>query len=325
MKLHDQIAEVCIVKKMSRSTARVYQRWALEFLKFHRRPDGTWRHPSEIKEPEVERFLTHLAIRRRLAASSQNQALCAILFLYREVLRLDIGSLDAVRAKKSQYIPSVLSRDEVGRLLANVPPSHRLGAGLLYGSGLRISEVFNLRIKDVDMDRGTLHVRQSKGAKDRMTMLDRSLYGRIESQIRTVESFQRHDTQAGLAAAILPHAFGTKCPAARSDLGWYFLFASHRLSRHPESGQIGRHHMQDSGLRSAIGRAQRAANIRKRVTPHTLRHSFATHLIESGASLNQVQKLLGHAKVTTTEIYLHCTESPSSVLASPLDRLPEAG
>lgn len=321
MKLLDQIVARCDVKRYAANTAKAYRRWVEKYLLWIKRQRGEWVHPRDLDENDLTLWLTYLARKRNVAASTQNQALQAVLFLYREVLGISIGNVDAVRAKRSVYIPTVLAEVEVRRLLDQLRGTDRLACELMYGAGLRISEVFNLRIKDVDLNRMKIHVRQSKQSKDRMTMLPPSAVHAVRTQRDRVLEWYAEDVSDGCNRVELPGAFARKSPTASGSANWYWLFCSPVRSHHPTEKWLGRYHMQHSGVQDSIGPAAARAGIPKRVTCHTLRHSFATHLLESGASITQVQELLGHSDVRTTQIYLHCTKSPSLSVVSPLERI----
>ena len=321
MKILDQVTELCRVKHYSPNTAKTYRRWAETFLRWVRVQRGEWVHPLQLETADVEAWLTHLAIRERVAASTQNQALSAVLFLFREVVGIELGNLDAVRAKRGTFIPSVLHETEVRELLSYLHGTDRLACELMYGAGLRVSEVFALRIKDVDLTRRTIHVRQSKGAKDRMTMLPTSAIHTVRSQRDLVRGLHTDDVADGCNRVELPGAFARKSSMSSGSLNWYWLFCSRERSRNPDHGWIGRYHLQPSTVQRSIVLAAARAGIQKRVTCHTLRHSFATNVLENGASVEQVRGLLGHADIRTTQKYLHCTKSPALSIASPLERI----
>jgi integron integrase len=273
---------------------------------------------------EVETFLTYLAVDGRVSASTQTQALCAILFLYKQVLRIDLPHLDAVRAKRPKRLPVVLSRDEVRRLLAAVDGSHglyRLMAGLMYGSGLRLMECCRLRVKDVDYDRRQLVIREAKGDKDRAVPLAEAACEPLCRQIAWRAELHEADVSRGQGRVDLPTALERKLPSAAYELGWQFVFASERISRCPRTGRPGRHHLHESAIGAAVSRAARSSVLRKRVTCHSLRHSFATHLLESGSDIRTVQELLGHKYVSTTMIYTHVLQRGACGVISPLDAL----
>lgn len=321
MKLLDQINERCRVKKYSPNTAKTYRKWAADFLRWVKRERGEWVHPLQLGTSDVEAFLTHLATRQRVAASTQNQALSALLFLFREVVGLEVGDLNAMRAKRSTFIPTVLDQSEVRELLSYLHGTDRLACELMYGAGLRVSEVFALRIKDVDLIRQTIHVRQSKGAKDRLVMLPPSSIKSIRQQSAHVRGIYDQDVVDGCNRVELPGAFHRKSLTASGSLNWYWLFVSPVRSRQPVDGWLGRYHLQPSGVQRSIRLAALQAGIRKRVTCHTLRHSFATNVLENGASVEQVRDLLGHSDIRTTQKYLHCTRSPTLTVVSPLERI----
>ena len=321
MKILDQITECCRVKKYSPNTAKTYRKWAEDFLRWIRGERGEWVHPLQLGTEDVEAFLTHLATRQRVAASTQNQALSALLFLFRSVVDVDIGDLNAVRAKRSQFIPSVLDQTEVRELLSYLHGTDRLACELMYGAGLRVSEVFELRIKDVDLTRRTIHVRQSKGAKDRMVMLPTPAIHAVRTQRDLVRDLHADDVRDGCNRVELPGAFHRKSATASGSLNWYWLFCSRERSRHPTEGWLGRYHLQPSTVQRSIVLAAARAGIHKRVTCHTLRHSFATNVLENGGSIEQVRDLLGHSDIRTTQKYLHCTRSPALSVVSPLERI----
>jgi integron integrase len=320
MKLLDQIDHACTVKKYSRKTAKAYRGWVNRFLLFLKTDAGEWVHPKDVGADEVEKFLEHLAVRERVAASTQNQALCALLFLYKNIIRKEIGKLNAVRAKRGKFLPTVLSPDEVRSLLNQLSGTDLLACQIMYGAGLRVSEVFSLRIKDVDFGNRVIHVRQSKGAKDRKVMLPPACTTGLQRQIAYVEQLHAEDRELGLNRVELPAAFARKSSSATGNILWYWVFCSAVRSQHPTEKWTGRYHLQESGVQKSIKLAAARAGIRKRVTPHTLRHSFATHLLESGASIEQVRDLLGHEDIRTTQIYTHCTQPASLSVASPLER-----
>jgi integron integrase len=271
-------------------------------------------------KPEIEAFLTYLAVDRRVAASTQNQALNAILFLYRDVLDVNLPWLDdVVRAKRPERIPEVLSTQEVARLLAQIDGTYKLMASLLYGSGLRLMEALRLRVKDVDFDYRQIVVRNGKGAKDRVTPLPSSLEEKLKTQIDKVVAQHREDLKAGYGSVYLPYALAEKYPNAQRELAWQYVFPSNQLSRDPHSGEKRRHHLNEKGLQQAVKLAVRRAGINKKASCHTLRHSFATHLLERGNDIRTVQELLGHKNVQTTMLYTHVLKRGGRGVISPLD------
>ena len=314
-RLLDQVRAAIAARHYSRRTERAYVDWIVRYIEFHHR-----RHPREMSEREVTAYLSHLATERQVAASTQNQALAALLFLYREVLGLDLPWLnDVVRAKRSVRIPVVLSRDEVAALLRQLDGTPHLVALLMYGSGLRLLEAMQLRIKDVDFQRRELTVRHGKGAKDRRTMLPSRLNAPLHEQIERVLRQHQDDVLRGAGYVALPLAFAQKNPAAARDPGWQWLFPATRWHRDRETGQRRRHHLHESVVQEAIRNARRAAGLTKPATSHTLRHSFATHLLESGYDIRTIQELLGHTDVTTTMIYTHVLNKGGRGVRSPLD------
>jgi integron integrase len=298
-------------------TEQAYLHWIKRFVWFHDK-----RHPRELGAAEVTRFLTHLAREREVSASTQNQALSALLFLYGPVLGIELPWMkDIERAKRPLRVPVVLTRDEVRALLAQLDGSKWLMAALLYGAGLRLRECLKLRIKDVDAGYGQITVRDGKGGKDRVTMLPAGLVEPLRSHLARVKDLHERDLAQGYGEAWLPDALARKYPRAGYQWGWQFLFPSRKLATDPRSGAIRRHHVFDDVLPRAIGEAARRAGIAKPVGCHTLRHSFATHLLESGYDLRTVQELLGHSDVSTTMIYTHVLNRGGRAVESPLDRL----
>ena len=318
-KLLDQVRDVLRAKHYSYRTEQAYVHWIRRFILFHGK-----RHPCDMNAVEIEAFLTHLAVARSVSASTQTQALCALLFLYKHVLRIDLPPLDAVRAKRPKRLPVVLSRDEVRQLLDAVEGArgiYGVMAGLMYGAGLRLMECCRLRVKDVDVDRRQLIVREAKGDKDRAVPLPESLSDAIGRQLAWRAEVHERDLARRLGRVDLPGAFERKSPRSAYELGWQFVFASDRISRCPRTQRPGRHHLHENAIGAAVTGAARRAGLRKRVTCHALRHSFATHLLESGADIRTVQELLGHKDVSTTMIYTHVLARGALGVVSPLDRL----
>jgi len=273
-----------------------------------------------MAEAEVTQFLTYLAREGKVAASTQNQALSALLFLYKEVLKQEIGWLDQVeRAKRPARLPVVLTQDEVRKLFKHLSGTHRLMAGLLYGSGLRLMECIRLRVKDVDFGYARIVVRDGKGAKDRITMLPVNLAQPLERHLQKVKAQHEEDLEAGQGSVYLPTALERKYPNAEREWSWQYVFPSSRISLDPRSQTKRRHHVEESSLQSAVKNAARASGISKLATCHSLRHSFATHLLENGYDIRTVQELLGHKDVSTTMIYTHVLNKPGLGVKSPLD------
>ncbi len=314
-KLLDQVRDVIRRKHYSFRTEQTYIGWIRRFILFHRK-----RHPSEMADTEVTEFLTSLARDGNVAASTQNQALSALLFLYKEVLKEEIGWLDGIeRAKRPARLPAVLTRDEVKNIFAQLHGTHRLMAGLLYGSGLRLMECVRLRVKDVDFGYTHVVVRDGKGGKDRVTMLPVNLAQTLERHLQKVKAQHEEDLEAGLGSVYLPTALQKKYPNAPKEWSWQYIFPSSRISLDPRSQERRRHHVEESSLQMAMKRAVRAAGISKPATCHSLRHSFATHVLENGYDIRTVQELLGHKDVSTTMIYTHVLNRPGLGVKSPLD------
>jgi integron integrase len=313
-KLLDQVRDAIRLKHYSIRTEQAYVGWIKRYIYFH-----GMRHPSEMGAPEVEAFLTYLAVKENVAASTQNQALSALLFLYREVLQQDLGPVDALRAKRPKRLPTVLTKDETLRLIGCLSGTHQLMAKLIYGSGLRLMECLRLRVKDLEFDRRALIVRDGKGVQDRVTVLPDSLIPLLKEHLQRVKALHEQDLAQGYGAVYLPDALARKYPNADREWGWQYVFPASSLSQDPRSGVTRRHHLHESSLQKAIKEAARLAGIVKPVGPHTLRHCFATHLLESHYDIRTVQELLGHKDVKTTMIYTHVLQRGGLAVRSPLD------
>jgi integron integrase len=319
-KLLEQIRDVMRLKHYSLRTERTYCDWIERFIRFHR-----MRHPAEMAEPEVGEFLTHLARVGDVSASTQNQALSALLFLYKGVLKQEIGWLKQVeRAKKPARLPVVLSRDEVHKIFAHLHGTPGLMAGLLYGSGLRLMECVRLRVKDVDFAYARITVRDTKGGRDRVTMLPVNLTAPLQRHLQKVKAQHEQDLADGFGEVWLPDALARKYPNAAREWSWQFVFPSSRISVDPRSQVRRRHHIDESALQQAVKKAVRAATLTKPASCHTFRHSFATHLLENGYDIRTVQELLGHKDVSTTMIYTHVLNKPGLGVRSPLDHVQSA-
>jgi integron integrase len=303
-------------KHYSIRTEDAYVDWVRRFLAFH-----SPLPPDRLGETEISAFLTHLAVRGKVAASTQNQALNALVFFFRNVLQNDLASpFQLVRAKRPRRLPTVLSKEEVRRVLGHLSGEHLLMAQLLYGSGLRLMEVLRLRVKDVDFTLRQILVHDGKGFKDRVTMLPDQLIAPLQAHLERIREMHQSDLERGLGSVYLPYALERKYPGAAQDWRWQYVFPSDRVSTDPRTGVIGRHHVDESGLQKEVRRAARAAGIQKPVGCHTFRHSFATHLLESGSDIRTVQELLGHADVKTTMIYTHVLNRGGLGVRSPLDQ-----
>ncbi len=316
-RLSDRLTAELRTRHYSPRTEEAYLHWFFRFVRFH-----GLRHPRDLGAAEVVAFLSHLAVQERSAAATQNQALAALLFLYRRVLGVDLPWLDGlVRAPEREHLPVVFDRSEVARVLACLDGVPRLVASLLYGAGLRLLEALHLRIKDVDFARSSLTVRAGKGDKDRQTLLPPSVRPALRSHCTTVDRQHREDLARGAGWVELPHALSRKLPSAGREWCWQWLFPATRTYWHEETQQRRRHHFHESAVSRAVHDAVLRARLDKRGSCHTFRHSFATHLLEDGYDLRTIQKLLGHADVRTTMIYTHVLDRGPGGVRSPLERL----
>jgi len=299
----------------SRRTEQSYCDWIRRYVYFHR-----VRNPAEMSEPEINAFLTHLAVKEKVSASTQNQALSAILFLYRHVLHRPVGELtEVVRARRPLRLPVVLARSEVRRLLDNLPGDNRLMAGMMYGSGLRLSECLQLRVQEVDFERHEVLVRDGKGNKDRRTMLAGSLERPLRDHLERVKETHTRDLADGWGQAPLPGALDRKYPNASREWRWQWVFPQQHRWRNRQTGEEGRHHVHATVVQRAVRAAVGRAGITKHAGCHTLRHCFATHLLESGYDIRTIQELLGHKDVRTTMIYTHVLNKGGRGVQSPMD------
>lgn len=316
-RLIDQVRERIRYKHYSLRTEQTYVHWVKFFIRWH-----GLRHPRDMAKLEIEAFLAMLANERHVAASTHNQALSALLFLYREVLNIALPWLEGIeRPRSPKRIPSVLTVAEVGALLSCLPADMGLVARLLYGTGMRLMEGLRLRVKDLDFDRSVIIVRQAKGDKDRVVMLPRSIAGELRLQVRAARAQWEHDRHAQGGGVEVPNALDTKYHDIGKRWGWFWVFPSPTLSTDPRSGEERRHHLYEERLQRAMKKAVALAGIHKPVSVHTLRHSFATHLLQSGTDIRTVQELLGHSDVSTTMIYTHVLKIAAGGTASPLDAL----
>jgi integron integrase len=317
VKLLHRVRDAIRMRHYSRRTEEAYAYWIRRFIVFHGK-----RHPSVMGAPEVSAFLSWLAVDQRVSASTQNQALSAVLFLYREVLCQEVGDLQpVVRARTPERLPVVLSRGEVSAVLSHLDGTMRLVVLLLYGSGLRLRECLELRVKDIDFERDQLIVRRGKGQKDRVTTLPSAARPLLVAHLEAVRRQHHDDLAGGLGRVVLPYALDRKCPRASTEWAWQFVFPASRICRDPAFGPPSRFHVHESVIQRAVAEAARRAGIPKRVSCHTFRHSFATHLLEDGYDIRTVQELLGHADVSTTMIYTHVLNRGGLGVRSPADRL----
>lgn len=315
-RLLDEVRGRLRLKHYSLRTEQVYLYWIRRYIRANGR-----RHPRELEGVAVETFLTRLATEDHVAASTQNQALSALLFLYREVLGIKLPWMEGVvRAKRPRKLPVVLSKGEAALVLRHLSGREWLMASLLYGSGLRLMECLRLRVKDVDFARNEITVRDGKGGKDRKTVLPASLREALKRQVEEVRVVHARDVESGFGAVSLPYALARKYPNAETQYAWQYLFPAARRGVDPRDGRHKRHHIDEKVLQRAVSGAARLCGLDKPVTPHTLRHSFATHLLESGADIRTIQELLGHKDVATTQIYTHVLNRGAGGVLSPLDR-----
>ena len=315
-KLLDRVHSVARLRHLSLGTERAYSDWIRRFILFHRK-----RHPAEMGAEEIRQFLSHLAVEGRVAASTQNVALCALLFLYRDVLGVELPYVEGIqRAKRPVRIPVVFTRQEAGRLLKQLTGTYGIIVGLLYGSGLRLMEAVRLRVKDLDFEYAEILVKDGKGEKDRRTMLPRPLAEPLRRHLERVKLLHEKDLSEGYGEVYLPYALARKYPTAAREWGWQYAFPSAKLSVDPRSGVTRRHHASADSVQREVKRAIKSAGLTKHGGCHTLRHSFATHLLEGGYDLRTIQELLGHADVRTTQIYTHVLNRGGRGVRSPLEK-----
>lgn len=313
----DRSREQIRLRHYSIRTEESYLGWIRRYIQFHQD-----RHPLDLSAPDVESFLSSLTMESDVSASTQAQALAAILFLYRSVLGINLPWLDEiVRAKRPKRLPTVLSEGEVRRLLAQLDGQLWLAVSLLYGAGLRLLEALRLRVKDIDLEQHSIVIHSGKGDKDRTTVLPSTLVPALRAQIERVKEIHVADMAAGRANVYLPHGLARKFPNARNELGWQYLLPTETIARDPRGGELRRHHLDEKRIQRAVKKAAQNAGIDKHVTPHTMRHSFATHLLERGTDIRTIQELLGHSDINTTMIYTHVVKRTGGRgVLSPLDR-----
>ena len=311
----NEVRNVLRLKHMSRRTETSYVYYILDFIRFHGK-----RHPNEMGVEEIRAYLSHLATKNNVAASTQNVALSALLFLYRQVLKVNLPDIENIeRARRSRRVPVVFTRGEVEQVLSRASGIHHLILSLLYGTGMRLSECLSLRVKDLDFERLEVTVRDGKGEQDRRTMLPRKLVPAVHRQLEYARHLHQLDLEEGFGEVEMPYALARKYPNAAKEWGWQYVFPAAHRSKDSRTGRVGRHHLLEHAVQRAIKKAVRAAGIHKHASVHTLRHSFATHLLESGYDIRTVQELLGHKDVKTTMIYTHVLNRGGRGVRSPLD------
>ena len=316
-KLLDQVSDSIRRKQYSHRTERAYINWIRQYILFHDK-----KHPKDMGAANVEKFLTFLAVERNVAASTQNQAFSAILFLYKEVLKRPLEtSFQFIGAKKPKRLPIVLAKSEVQQVLRRLSGTEHLIGQLLYGSGLRITEAVRLRVQSINFEQGQILVRDGKGAQDRITMLPKALIQPLKEHLLRVKDLHQVDLRKGFGNVFLPKALAHKYPNADQEWIWQYIFPSSRISESWGDGIMRRHHISPSTVQKAVREASKSAQIGKHVTPHTFRHSFATHLLEAGYDIRTVQELLGHKNVQTTMIYTHVLNRGAKAVHSPLDSM----
>lgn len=316
-RLMDQLREALRSRHYSERTEQAYCLWVRRYIRFHQ-----LRHPAEMAEPEINAFLTHLAVEQKVSSSTQTQALCALLFLYRFVLDMPVGELgEVIRARKPKRLPVVMTREEVKAVLDRLEGDKHLMAALMYGTGLRLMECLRLRVLDIDFGRNEITVRNGKGAKDRVTMLPEALVPELKQHLAHARAIHERDLAEGWGRVEMPDALARKYPNAPADWRWQWVFPQERRWRNRATGEQGRHHVHETILQRAVKDAVRQAGIPKHVGCHTLRHSFATHLLEAGYDIRTIQELLGHHSVNTTMIYTHVLSKGGRGVKSPFDAL----
>ncbi|CAN2043725.1 Integrase/recombinase [Candidatus Magnetomoraceae bacterium gMMP-13] len=318
-KLLDQVRNTMRLKHYSIHTERAYCDWIKRYVRFHKMKS---RDDLSEGEKKIEEFLTDLAVNGNVAPSTQSQAMNALVFLYKHILKEDLdGKINAKRARKKSNMPVVLTQEEVGKVIAFIGGTSQLVVKLIYGSGLRISEALRLRIKDIDYDMKTITVRSGKGAKDRVTTFPVSITPLLKDHLKKVKLIHQQDLARGYGEVYMPYALDRKYPTAGAEWKWQYVFPASKLSIDPRSKKVRRHHIDPSVVNKAIKVASRKAGLNKRITSHTFRHSFATHLLQRGTDIRTIQSLLGHKDVSTTMIYTHILQQGGQGIRSPLDEL----
>ncbi len=319
-KLLEQVSRAVRARRYSPRTEEAYVAWVRRFVRFH-----NMRHPDELGRDEVNAFLTYLAVERKNSASTQAQARAALLFLYKEVLRRPLSGMDdsneVVLGKKPPMLPTVMTREEAGKVLREMQGTQQLIAAVLYGSGLRLSEGLKLRLKDLDLDGRELRIRNAKGGRERVSVIPNALVGKLRDQIERRRATHEQDLADGFGWAVLPDRYATKSPKAGTEFGWQFLFPASTFTADPQTGARGRFHLHPTSVQRAVKTAVRSLGLAKRITCHTFRHSFATHLLEDGYDIRTIQELLGHRSVKTTMVYTHVLNRGGLGIRSPLDTI----
>jgi len=311
----NRVRDLIRLKHYSIRTEKSYLAWILRYIDFHNKRD-----PKEMATPEIEAFLSHLAVDLRVSASTQNQAFNALLFLYKEVLKKELDdSIDAIRAKKPKRLPTVMTKEEAMKVIGAIPADHQLMVKLIYGGGLRLMECLRLRVKDIDFENNQLVVRDAKGMEDRVTVLPDSLKASFRDHLERVKLVHQNDVARGYGRVYLPYALERKYPNASLEWGWQYVFPAKSLSEDPRTGEVRRHHVHENSVQKAVQTAVRLVGLTKPVNVHSFRHSFATHLLEANYDIRTVQELLGHNDVSTTMIYTHVLNKPGVSVKSPLD------
>ncbi len=315
-KLLDQYRDLIRLKQYSPRTEKTYIEWVRQYILFHNK-----RHPKEMGMTEINQFITHLVVDRKASASTQNQAISAILFLYRNLLniQLDDTLIEFVRPKKGKRVPTVLSKDEAKAVINSMTYPYKLMAQIMYGGGLRLMECLRLRVKDIDFENHRIIIYDGKGGDDRVTMLPDSIIKPLKEHLQRVRQIHQKDLVAGQGAVYMPYALDKKFPNASKQWIWQYIFPASNLYTDPQTGITSRHHIHETALQRAIKESLKISGVQKRVTPHTFRHSFATHLLQAGYDIRTVQELLGHKDVKTTMIYTHVLQRGANAVKSPLD------
>ncbi len=317
-KLMDQVREVLRYHHYAYSTEQSYCKWIVRYIKFHK----SELHPEDMGKKEIEAFLSHLAVKSKVSAATQNQAFNAIIFLYKKVLDIELeNKIEAVRSKRKKSLPVVMTSEEVKWVLDEMQGIHLMMTEILYGGGLRLMECVRLRIKDIDFGNNNIFIRGGKGGKDRTTVLPQKIIINLKKHLKRVRELHKEDLDNGFGEAYLSESLSRKFNKDKMKIGWQYVFPSKKLSVDPRTDKTRRHHVLESGLQKAVKRAAEAAGLTKRVTCHTFRHSFATHMLENGVNIRILQELLGHADVKTTEIYTHVMKRDIDGVKSPLDLL----